>query len=52
LASFYMVIMMTLQQMIDDKISLLREQINPNNKPELNSTFQIQIVLSGLLLKT
>ena len=37
-----MVIMMTLQQMIDDKISLLREQINPTNKPELNSTFQIQ----------
>ena len=34
--------MMTLQQMIDDKISLLREQINPTNKPELNSTFQIQ----------
>ena len=33
---------MTLQQMIDDKISLLREQINPTNKPELNSTFQIQ----------
>ena len=32
---------MTLQQMIDDKISLLREQINPTNKPELNSTFQI-----------
>ena len=29
--------------MIDDKISLLREQINPINKPELNSTFQIQI---------
>lgn len=28
--------------MIDDKISLLREQINPTNKPELNSTFQIQ----------
>lgn len=37
-----MVIMMTLQQMIDDKFSLLREQINPTNKPELNSTFQIQ----------
>lgn len=33
----------TLQQMIDEKISFLREQINPQNKLELNSTFQIQI---------
>ena len=33
----------TLQQTIDEKISFLKEQINPNNKPELNSTFQIQI---------
>jgi hypothetical protein len=39
---FYMVII-TLQQMIDERISFLKEQINPNNKPELNSTFQIQI---------
>jgi hypothetical protein len=29
--------------MIDEKISFLREQINPQNKLELNSTFQIQI---------
>jgi hypothetical protein len=35
---------MTLQQIIDDRISFLREQINlNNNKPEVNSTFQIQI---------
>jgi hypothetical protein len=36
---------MTLQQIIDDRISFLREQINlNNNKPEINSsTFQIQI---------
>jgi hypothetical protein len=34
---------MTLQQIIDDRISFLSEQINLNNKPEVNSTFQIQI---------
>ena len=33
----------TLQQTIDERISFLKEQINPNNKPETNSTFQIQI---------
>jgi hypothetical protein len=36
-------VIITLQQVIDERISFLREQINPNNKPELNSTFQIQI---------
>ena len=36
-------VIITLQQIIDEKISFLKEQINPNNKPELNSTFQIQI---------
>jgi hypothetical protein len=36
-------VIITLHQTIDEKISFLREQINPNNKPELNSTFQIQI---------
>ncbi len=35
--------MVTLQQTIDEKISFLKEQINPNNKPELNITFQLQI---------
>ena len=35
---------MTLQQIIDDRISFLREQINLNNdKPEVNSSFQKQI---------
>ena len=34
---------MTLQQIIDDRISFLKEQINLNNEPEVNSTFQIQI---------
>jgi hypothetical protein len=35
--------MMTLQQIIDERISFLKEQINQDNKPEVNSTFQIQI---------
>jgi hypothetical protein len=36
--------MITLQQVIDEQVSFLKEQINPNNKPEvINSTFQIQI---------
>ncbi len=33
----------TLQQIIDERISFLKEQINPNNKAQVNSTFQIQI---------
>jgi hypothetical protein len=33
----------TLQQIIDERISFLREQINHENKPEVNSTFQLQI---------
>jgi hypothetical protein len=36
-------VIVTLQQVIDERISFLKEQINPNNKPEINSTFQIQI---------
>ncbi len=36
-------VIITLQQVIDEQISFLKEQINPNNKPEVNSTFQIQI---------
>jgi hypothetical protein len=38
----YMVII-TLQQIIDERISFLKEQINPENKPEINKTFQLQI---------
>jgi hypothetical protein len=34
---------MTLQQIIDERISFLKEQINQENKPEVNKTFQIQI---------
>ena len=33
----------TLQQIIDERISFLKEQINPANKPEVNKTFQLQI---------
>jgi DNA-binding transcriptional regulator GbsR (MarR family) len=33
----------TLQQTIDERISFLKEQINPQNKPEVNKTLQIQI---------
>ena len=32
-----------LQQIIDERISFLKEQINPNNKAEENKTFQLQI---------
>jgi hypothetical protein len=33
----------TLQQIIDERISFLKEQINPQNKAEENTTFQLQI---------
>ena len=33
----------TLQQIIDERTSFLKEQINPDNKLEVNQTFQIQI---------
>jgi hypothetical protein len=33
----------TLQQIIDERISFLKEQISPQNKPEENKTFQLQI---------
>jgi hypothetical protein len=32
-----------LQQTINERISFLKEQINHENKPEVNSTFQLQI---------
>jgi len=35
--------MQTLQQIIDERISFLKEQINPQNRPEENRTFQLQI---------
>lgn len=37
-----MVVIM-LSQLIDEKISLLKELMNPKNKPQLNNTYQIQI---------
>jgi hypothetical protein len=33
----------TLKQIIDERISFLKEQINPHNKAEENKTFQLQI---------
>ena len=36
-------VIVTLQQIIYERISFLKEQINQDNKPEVNSTFQIQI---------
>jgi hypothetical protein len=33
----------TLQLIIDERISFLKEQINQENKPQVNSTFQVQI---------
>jgi hypothetical protein len=36
-------VMLSLQQIIDERISFLKEQINHENKPEVNKTFQIQI---------
>ena len=38
-----MVIIVTLQQIIDERISFLKEQINPENKPQVNNTLQLQI---------
>jgi len=35
--------MQTLQQVVDERISFLKEQINPCNRPEENKTFQLQI---------
>jgi hypothetical protein len=33
----------TLQQIIEGRISFLKKQINPHNKPEENRTLQLQI---------
>ena len=33
----------TLQQIIDERISFLKEQINQDNKSQVNRTFQLQI---------
>jgi hypothetical protein len=37
------IVVTTLQQIIDERISFLKEQINQDNKPEVNKTFQLQI---------
>jgi hypothetical protein len=33
----------TLQQVVDERVSFLKEQINPRNKPKENKTFQLQM---------
>lgn len=33
----------TLQQTINERISFLKEQINPENKSQVNETFQLQM---------
>ncbi len=34
---------MTLEQAINERVSFLKEQINPQNKPLVNRAFEIQI---------
>jgi hypothetical protein len=36
-------VIVTIQQIIDERISFLKEQINEDNRPEVNRTFQVQI---------
>jgi hypothetical protein len=36
-------VIVTLRQIIDERISFLKEQINRGNKLEVNKTFQLQI---------
>jgi hypothetical protein len=36
-------VIVTLHQIIDERISFLKEQINQDNKPQVNRTFQLQI---------
>lgn len=36
-------VIITLQRIIDERISFLKEQINEDNKPEVDRSFQIQI---------
>ena len=34
---------MSLEQVINERVSFLKEQINPQNKPLLNRSFEVQI---------
>ena len=36
-------VIITLSQLVEEKISLLKELINHKNKPQVNSTYQIHI---------
>jgi len=39
-------VIVTLQQIIDERISFLKEQIKPENKPEVNVTNVLVVILS------
>jgi hypothetical protein len=39
----YNMVLSSLKQVMDERISFLKEQINQDNKPEVNNTFQVQI---------
>jgi hypothetical protein len=34
---------MSLEEIIKERMSFVKERINPKNTPEINSTFQVQI---------
>ena len=40
-------VIITLQQIIDERLSFLKEHINQENKSEVNKTFQLQIDAIG-----
>jgi hypothetical protein len=40
-------VVVTLQQIIDERISFLKEQINAKNKPEVNVTNVLVVILSA-----
>jgi hypothetical protein len=40
-------VIITLQQIIDERISFRQEHVNQDNKPEANKTFQLQIDAIG-----
>jgi hypothetical protein len=43
MSSFSIMVVITLSKLIDEKILLLQELMNANNKPQVHSTYQIQI---------
>jgi hypothetical protein len=43
MSSFSIMVVITLSKLIDEKILLLQELMNANNKPQVHSTYQTQI---------